>query len=108
MAAVLEDDVMDESQVARLVSDVAHLQRDSADMKVDIRDGRKELGFLKAEVASLRDEMHTGFGALRHEMHVGFAALTEELVRTSLSNRIWMFSFAGGLLAVMAHGFKWI
>jgi hypothetical protein len=104
MAAVLEDDVMEESRVARLESDVAHMQRDIADMKVDIRDGRKEQGSLKADVASLRDEMHTGFAALCDEMHVGFGALHKE----ALSTRIWMFSFAGGLLAVMAHGFKWI
>ena len=32
----------------------------------------------------------------------------KELVRRSLSDRIWMFSFAAGLITVMAHGFKWI
>jgi len=29
-------------------------------------------------------------------------------MRTSLSMKIWMLSVAGTLLAVMAHGFKWI
>ncbi|HWM68669.1 MAG TPA: hypothetical protein VNO35_18915 [Steroidobacteraceae bacterium] len=93
MEAVLEDDVVEESRVARLESDVAHIQRDIADMKVDIREGRKEQGSLKAEIASLRDEMHVGFGNVQREL---------------LSTRIWMFSLVGALLAVMAHGFKWI
>jgi hypothetical protein len=30
------------------------------------------------------------------------------IIRSSLSNRIWMLLLTGTMLAVMAHGFKWI
>jgi len=94
--------------------------------------GEMQTGFaalrdeMHAGDASLRGEMQTGFAALRDEMHAGdsslrdnierlrnemqlsFSKLDKELVRRSLSDKIWMFSFAAGLITVMARGFKWI
>jgi len=106
-------------------------------MKTDIRElraeasaSREELGSIKVEIATLRDELHTGlaegrgelqsgFAALRGEMQSGLAQLRAEMrsadehlhrliIRSSLSDRIWMLLLTGTMLAVMAHGFKWI
>jgi predicted RNase H-like nuclease (RuvC/YqgF family) len=130
MSAVLEEEVMEETRLARLESDVAHIKSDISDAKTDIREIRSELGSLNAGVAALRDEMHVSVGELRNEtrtshdrlqleMHTGFAeqndkhaSLRHEMMRISLSLKIWMLSIggtlAGTLLAVMAHGFKWL
>jgi hypothetical protein len=97
MSAVLEDEVMDEARLGRLESDVAHIRSDISDLKADGRQIRSELGSLNARVAALQDEMHVSDEKLRHQM-----------MRTSLSQKIWMLSIAGTLLAVMAHGFKWL
>jgi len=65
--------------------------------------------------ATLRDEMRAGDASLRdnieklrNETQLCFSKLEKELVRRSLSDKIWMFSFAAGLVTVMARGFKWI
>jgi hypothetical protein len=71
---------------------------------------------LNAVVAALRDvkfgelraEMTRGFAESRAEMKDEYASLRYEIMRTSLSLKIWMLSIAGTLLAVMAHGFKWL
>jgi hypothetical protein len=126
MSAVLEEEVMEETRLARLESDVAHIKSDISDAKTDIRGIRSELGSLNTVVAALRDEMHvsiaelrmsddglrletrTGFAESSAEMKAEYASLHYEIMRTSLSLKIWMLSIAGTLLAVMAHGFKWL
>jgi predicted RNase H-like nuclease (RuvC/YqgF family) len=122
----LEDDVVEESRLSRLESDVSHMQGDIADLKTDVREMRKDIAALKSDGADLRSEMCTGFAALRGETQAGDAALrlemekgfgkTDEalgtlekaLQRTSLNDRIWMLLTAAAILSVMAHGFKWI
>jgi hypothetical protein len=66
-------------------------------------------------LATLRGNTDNGFATMRDEMRGVDASLRDnieklrhEIVRQSLSDRIWMFSFAAGLVTVMAHGFKWI
>jgi predicted metal-dependent enzyme (double-stranded beta helix superfamily) len=108
MSAVLEEEVMEETRLGRLESDVAHIRSDVSDAKTDIREIRSVLGSLNAVVAALRDEMHVADDGLRLEMRTGFAELRHEIMRISLSLKIWMLSIAGTLLAVMAHGFKWL
>jgi hypothetical protein len=56
----------------------------------------------------VRGELHTGVATLRDEMHTSDERLHQLIIRTSLSDRIWMLSLTGTMLAVMAHGFKWI
>jgi predicted RNase H-like nuclease (RuvC/YqgF family) len=110
----LEEDEVDERMV-RLESDVAHMRSDISDIKTDIRELRAELkadsnglrtessatkevlGGVRFEIANLRDEMRSG-----HER------LHRLIIRTSLLDRIWMLLLTGTMLAVMAHGFKWI
>ena len=58
--------------------------------------------------ASLLLEMRTGFAEQRAEMNDKHASLRHEVMRTSLSLKIWVLTVAGTLLAVMAHGFHWI
>ena len=45
---------------------------------------------------------------LRSEMRSGDERLHRLIIRTSLSDKIWMLLLTGTMLAVMAHGFKWI
>jgi hypothetical protein len=66
------------------------------------------LGSVRVEIATLRDELHSGLAAVRAEMHSGDERLHRLIIRTSLSDRIWMLVLTGTMLAVMAHGFKWI
>ena len=121
MAAVLGAEVEGprvsklELDVVEMKSDIAHIRGDIADLKVDVRETRKDVGALKGEVSGLRDEMHLGFAAqaektlaLREEMRVGFGNLQQEIMRRSLTDRIWLFSFAAGLLTLIARVFKWI
>jgi outer membrane murein-binding lipoprotein Lpp len=108
VGVALEDDVVEESRISRLESDVSHMRGDIADLKTDVREMRKDIGVLKGDVAGLRGEMQAGDAALRLDMQKGFGELDKKLERTSLGDRIWMLITAAGILAVMAHGFKWI
>jgi DNA anti-recombination protein RmuC len=91
-----------------------------AAVRAELHEG---LAALRAEMqeglAALRAEMQEGFAALRAEMLERLAALRAEMrsgderlhrliIRTSLTDRIWMLLLTGTMLAVMAHGFKWI
>ena len=114
MSAVLEEDEVD-ARIVRLESDVAHIRSDISDIKSDIRELRAEssshtegLGSIRVEIANLRDELHTGLADGRAEMHAGDERLHRLIIRTSLTDRIWMLTLTGTMLAVMAHGFKWI
>ena len=54
--------------------------RDSLEeTKADVRELRKDVGFVREKVEDLRAEMNTGFTALRGEMYNGFAALRGEM-----------------------------
>jgi septation ring formation regulator EzrA len=97
-----------EAQIGRLESDVAHIQSDVTDIKADLRRANDRIDKLheKVEVHAIesmqRDNvLSTAIDSLRHEMKQGFASL-----------KIWALllyaGLAGGLLAVMARGFKWI
>jgi chromosome segregation ATPase len=136
VSAVLEEHEVDE-RIVRLESNVAHMRSDTSDIKIDIRELRAEsranregLDGIRVEIEKLRDELHTGLAAVRAELYKGLAELRAEMhgglaevraemhsaderlhrliIRTSLYDRIWMLSLTGTMLAVMAHGFKWI
>lgn len=68
-----------ESRVARLEADVHNIDRAIADMRLDLRELRKE-------IAELRDRLTRGLAA----------------------NRIWMLLQSAAILGVMARGFKWL
>jgi hypothetical protein len=62
------------------------------------------LGVCRSGLANVRAEL----AELRAEMHSGDERLHRLIIRTSLLDRIWMLLLTGTMLAVMAHGFKWI
>ena len=103
MSAVLEEDEVD-ARIVRLESDVAHIRSDISDTKSDIRELRAESSASEEGLGSIRGE----FIKLIDEMHSGRERLHRLIIRTSLTDRIWMLSLTGTMLAVMAHGFKWI
>jgi chromosome segregation ATPase len=126
-----------ESDVAHMRSDISDIKTDIRELRAESSASRQGLSGVGVEFAKLRDEMHTGFAELRDEMHTGLAGLRAEMhaalaelraeiaglraemhtaderlhrliIRTSLSDRIWMLLLTGTMLTVMAHGFKWI
>ncbi len=88
--AVLAMEIQVEGRLSRLESDVPQMKSDIADMKVDVREIRGDI----------------------HRLDVRLTSLDHKIDRKSLLDRLWMtalvVSSMGTMLAVMAHGFKWI
>jgi hypothetical protein len=85
MAAVpkeLEKIVEEQERFARLESRVEHVQADVTELKTDLRAVIAKLDALKDVISDIQ----AGRGL----------------------DKVWWMSIAGGLLAVMARGFKWI
>jgi hypothetical protein len=84
-------------QIARLESDVQHIQTDVSDIKTDLRRTNDKIDATNDRVDALRDRVDQGFREVRQDI---------------ASAKIWAmglyFALAGGLLLVMAKGFKWI
>jgi predicted nuclease with TOPRIM domain len=106
-------------QIARLTSDVQHIQKDVADIKVDIRRMDEKLGSVDARVYQLEqrltEKIETASTRQSEKTEALRATMTgklEELRNDVLSQRAWVlglnFALAGSLLLVMAKGFKWI
>jgi hypothetical protein len=88
VAVELEDRV--EDRLGKFESHIGHLQTDVSE--------------LKAEGRQWRSETNARFDRLSNSV----ARLEERVTRGDLQNRIWMLLLTGAVLAVMAHGFKWI
>jgi septation ring formation regulator EzrA len=104
-----------EGRFGRLESDMAHMRTDLADVKLDQRDIRDTLGKMYDSITTLRDEMHqadlklaAAIASVEFKLAELYAKLDHKIDRKSLTDRLWMLSVAASLLAVMAHGFKWI
>jgi chromosome segregation ATPase len=124
--AVVELEEPVEDHVGKLESDVQHLQADVTEIKADARQFRSEVKsefkevyarfekieadiksrFEKAEadVKSRFDKVDARFERIEQAI----AELRTQMVRGDLKTRIWMLLSNGAVLAVMAHGFKWI
>jgi peptidoglycan hydrolase CwlO-like protein len=103
-----------QAQIARLASDVKHVQTDVADIKVDLRRVDDKLAAMNGYIASVdarvfqvEQKLTEKIGGLRID-------LTKEIdaVRKDISSmKVWAltlyFAQAGSLLFVMAKGFKW-
>jgi phage shock protein A len=74
--------VQEQERFARLESTVEHVQSDLAELKTDVR-------ALSAKFDAIKD------------------SLSEAQASRGL-DKVWWMSIAGGLLAVMARGFKWL
>lgn len=83
--------------VGQLRSDVGHLQTDVAEIKLDARQFR-------TEVLARFDKLTDRFEKLSDTV----SDLRTQTIRGDLQTRIWMLVLVGTVLAVMAHGFKWI
>lgn len=57
----------------------ALIERGFAALASDIADNKTEIISIKADVADLREEMHTDFADIRSEMRAGFADIRAEL-----------------------------
>jgi hypothetical protein len=88
MTVELEDCV--EDRIAKLGSDVQHLQADVSDIKAWTRQ-------FQSEVLSRFDRITESMAELRTQMYRG-----------DLQTRVWVLVSIGAVLAVMARGFKWI
>jgi ribosome-associated translation inhibitor RaiA len=125
MAAVELEEVV-EDRVGKLESDVQHLQADVTEIKADARQFRSEVlaRFDKVESRSKSefDKVYERFDKFEADIKSRFekvdarferieqaiAELRTQMVRGDLQTRIWMLLSNGTVLAVMAHGFKWI
>jgi outer membrane murein-binding lipoprotein Lpp len=96
MAAVELEEVV-EDRVGKLESDVQHLQADVTEIKADARQFR-------SEVLARFEKVDASFERIEQAI----AELRTQMVRGDLQTRIWMLLSNGTVLAVMAHGFKWI
>jgi predicted RNase H-like nuclease (RuvC/YqgF family) len=125
MAAVELEEVV-EDRVGKLESDVQHLQADVTEIKADARQFRSEMlarfdkvyerfdkieadirsRFEKvdADIASRFEKADDRFGRIEKAIE----ELRTQMIRGDLQTRIWMLLSNGTVLAVMAHGFKWI
>jgi hypothetical protein len=95
MAVELEDRV--EDRLGKLESDIGHLQTDITEIKADLRLVRSETHARFEKVTDRLDRLADST-----------ARLEERVTRGDLQTRIWMLVLVGTILAVMAHGFKWI
>jgi hypothetical protein len=104
MAAELEERV--EDRLGKLESDVGHLQTDVTEIKADLR-------MLRAETHARFDKLidrldKTADRGSLDPLRDSVANLQERVTRGDLQTRTWMLLLTGTVLAVMAHGFKWI
>lgn len=73
-----------EERIARLESDVGHIRADVSEMKTDIRELRHRIDGVDDKIAALTVSMEKAFSRIT----------------------LWAVSLAGGLLLVIARGFK--
>ncbi len=85
MSAVLKgvQNVIDDSRIVRLESDVKHLQSDVTEMKGDLKELRTEFSTFKGDVAKQSLEITKELGSLRVSIE---------------SSKLWMLITGGALI----------
>jgi chromosome segregation ATPase len=105
---VFEMDETVQAQIARLTSDVQHIQTDVSDVKVALRRFDDKLDALNARIDGVRTDLTEKFEGLRGDVNAKIDSLRSEIS----SMKVWAlslyFALAGSLLFVMAKGFKWL
>ena len=103
-----------QAQIARLASDVEHVQTDVADIKADLRRVDDKLGAMNERIAGVDSRVYQVEQKLTEKIGGLRIDLTKEIdaVRNDISSiKVWAltlyFAQAGSLLFVMAKGFKW-
>src|SRR5579859_4785458 len=102
--AVVELEEVVEDRVGKLESDVQHLQADVTEIKADARQFRSEVLARFEKVYERFEKADDRFGRIEKAIE----ELRTQMIRGDLQTRIWMLVSNGTVLAVMAHGFKWI
>src|SRR5579864_4263114 len=100
-----------ESDVGRLQSDVGKLQADVGQLQSDVRHLQADVTEIKADARQFRTEVTARFNEVTarfDKVLESIAELRTQMVRADLQTRIWMLVSFGGLLGVLARGFKWI
>ena len=91
------EEVQMEGRISRLESDVTHIQKDVADIKVDLKrlQDKVEAGFtdIRQSIAQLTVAMEKAYGKARV---------------ATLETRVWGLTTLGAILLLMARAFKWI
>ena len=130
---VFEMDETVQAQIARLTSDVQHVQTDVADLKVGLRRVGEKLDAVNGRIDGVNDNIYRVEGKLTDKMEAIRSGLTEKIdglrsefnekidrlrseidgLRSEISSlKVWAltlyFAQAGSLLFVMAKGFKWL
>jgi predicted nucleic acid-binding Zn-ribbon protein len=123
---VFEMDETVQAQIARLTSDVQHVQTDVADIKVSVRRVEDRLDAMNGRIDGVNDNIYRVEGKLTDKMEANRSEQAEktEAVRNDLTEKIdglrseissmkvWAlslyFALAGSLPFVMAKGFKWL
>jgi chromosome segregation ATPase len=116
---VFEMDETVQAQIARLTSDVQHVQTDVADIKVALRRFDDKLDALNARIDGVRTELTAKIEGVRTDLTEKFESLRGDVnakidgLRSEISSiKVWAlslyFALAGSLLFVMAKGFKWL
>lgn len=115
---VSEMDEAIQAQIARLASDVQHVQTDVADIKVDLRRVDDKLATMNGYIAGVDARVYQVEQKLTEKIEGVRTGLTAEFIkefaalRKDISSmKVWALTLyvalAGSLLFVMAKGLKW-
>jgi hypothetical protein len=121
-ALTLEWEAPLEERVARLETNVEHIQKDVADMKIDIRRlGEKidsvdqkfcaKIDGVDQKLSGRIDSVKDAVTALAINMEKQFASVEKSfgVLHTARAfDRVWWLLMSGALLGLMARAFKWI
>ena len=78
MAAVLKEEDLVETRIARLEADVANIRSDVSELKSDMGEVKKDVLDLKVKVSDLQGQMKTMF-----------ATLDAKIDKVALQTRLW-------------------
>lgn len=102
------DEAANQAQLARLTSDVQHVQKDVTDVKVDLRRVGDRLDAMNERFDGKLDAMNGRIDGKLDAVNGRIDGLRAEIY----SMKVWAmgmyFALAGSLLFVMAKGFKWL
>ncbi len=95
-------------RLARLESDVKHIQTDVTDVKVELRRTNDRLDRLENKVDGLKDQLENKIDELKDQLKDGLAGIGQQIA----SMKVWAMGLYAGLAAalllIMARGFKWL
>ena len=96
--------MQDNERIARLESDVEHIQADVTELKADVRKVNEQVGVIKDSLRDFRMQVEKRFAQLEGQIETRFA----QLDKSRALDKVWWLLSLGTVLGVMARGFKWI